>query len=206
MWLVEWNVNWCRHGHYSKSVSVPTRSTVMRPCGPLRLQKTFRPLHTNHQQITTQRRNPLADSHKHWMRWRLECLWFIVWWCARSWGPGTEHPHWHKRGISFTSYVGRVPPKQLLRLRVVAIANMVSLAYGKDPTQQRYDRRKLRSHLFVSMERKKFSPFPTLATRKVKKSVKKTHRIPVYCVCRFPDTHTLYMICDGCNLISIQAV
>ena len=80
-----------------------------------------------------------------------------------------------------------------------AIANMVSLAYGKDPTQQRYDRRKLRSHLFASMERKKFSPFPTLATRKVKKSVKKTHRIPVYCVCRFPDTHTLYVICDGCN-------
>ena len=69
------------------------------------------PLHTNHQQITTQRRNPLADSHKHWMRWRLECLWFIVWWCARSWGPGAEHPRWYKRGISFTSHAGRVSPK-----------------------------------------------------------------------------------------------
>ena len=45
-----------------------------------------------------------------------------------------------------------------------AIANMVTLAFGRDVTAQRYDRRKLRSHLFNCLERKEFTLFPKKET------------------------------------------
>ena len=81
-----------------------------------------------------------------------------------------------------------------------AIANMVTLAFGRDVTAQRYDRRKLRFHLFNCLERKEFTPFPILANkRKPKSPIKRVHPVNLYCTCKLPDTHTLYVICDGCE-------
>ncbi|KAK3101764.1 hypothetical protein FSP39_006184 [Pinctada imbricata] len=82
---------------------------------------------------------------------------------------------------------------------IYAIASMVSLAFGKDVTKQRYDRRKLRSHLFNCIEWKKFSPFPTISKRKPKTEIKKVHTVELYCNCKLPDIHTLYVYCDACE-------
>lgn len=84
---------------------------------------------------------------------------------------------------------------------VYAIANMVAIAYRRDPTKQRFDKRNMRNHLLNCLERRHFEPFPTSGSRNVKRteSVKDVHEIPVYCTCKMPDTHTLYVICDGCE-------
>ncbi|KAK3089926.1 hypothetical protein FSP39_007688 [Pinctada imbricata] len=46
-----------------------------------------------------------------------------------------------------------------------AIANLVTIASGHDPTKMRYDRRKMRSHLFLCLERKSLTMFPTIGQK-----------------------------------------
>ncbi|KAK3092529.1 hypothetical protein FSP39_004040 [Pinctada imbricata] len=80
-----------------------------------------------------------------------------------------------------------------------AIANLVTIASGHDPTKMRYDRRKMRSHLFLCLERKSLTMFPTIGQRKVKNPVKREIVVQLHCYCKLPETHTLYVMCDGCD-------
>ncbi|KAK3092727.1 hypothetical protein FSP39_006618 [Pinctada imbricata] len=80
-----------------------------------------------------------------------------------------------------------------------AIANLVTIASGHDPTKMRYDRLKMRSHLFLCLERKSLTMFPTIGQRKVKNPVKREIVVQLHCYCKLPETHTLYVMCDGCD-------
>ena len=74
-----------------------------------------------------------------------------------------------------------------------AVANATALAYIKDPKTQVYIPRLMRSHLYKCLENSHLEPFPIIS-RKVKR---KPHRngvdLPLFCFCRMPDTHTLYI-------------
>lgn len=84
-----------------------------------------------------------------------------------------------------------------------AIANATALAFGRYPSQEVYDVKNLRSHLIKCLENKHITPFPThnksykSTRRKVK--IKKIVDVPLYCVCKKPDTGTIYVFCDACN-------
>ena len=80
-----------------------------------------------------------------------------------------------------------------------SIANLVTIACGQDPTKMTYDRRKLRSHLFACLERKKLSKLSTVGQRTVKKRIKREIVVQLHCHCKLPETHTLYIIYDGCD-------
>ena len=79
-----------------------------------------------------------------------------------------------------------------------AIANATALAYGRDPSTQSYVPRMMRQHLIGCFENRNIKPFPT-ATGKRRKSIKKVIDLPVYCICKMPDTHTVYVYCDNCS-------
>ena len=79
-----------------------------------------------------------------------------------------------------------------------AIDNATSLAYGRDPSTQSYVPRMMRQHLIGCFENRNIKPFPT-ATGKRRKSIKKVIDLPVYCICKMPDTHTVYVYCDNCS-------
>ena len=81
-----------------------------------------------------------------------------------------------------------------------AIANATALAFGRDPSKEQYIPNKLREHLIQCLENKEMRPFPTAkGTSKRRKAIKKTENLQLYCVCKMPDTHTNYFLCDKCS-------
>ena len=82
-----------------------------------------------------------------------------------------------------------------------AIANAVTLCLGLNPCQYNYKAREMRGHLMQCLEKKELKMFPVHSKRKLRKSsgVKKVHTTELYCICRMPDTHTLYVYCDKCG-------
>ena len=81
-----------------------------------------------------------------------------------------------------------------------AIANATALAFGRDPSKEQYIPSKLREHLIQCLENKEMRPFPTAkGTSKRRKAIKKTENLQLYCVCKMPDTHTNYFLCDQCS-------
>lgn len=81
-----------------------------------------------------------------------------------------------------------------------AIANATALAHGLDPSTQVYIPREMRDHLFMCLENRHLEPFPvTKGSNSRRKVIKKTIPVPIFCVCKMPDTRTLYVICDVCN-------
>ena len=63
---------------------------------------------------------------------------------------------------------------------------------------QSYVTRMMRQHLIGSLENRSIKPFST-ATGKRRKSIKKVIDLPVYCICKMLDTHTIYVYCDNCS-------
>ena len=80
-----------------------------------------------------------------------------------------------------------------------AIANATTLAFGKNPVNQTYDSTKMRSHLIKCLENKEITPFPTTKFSGKRSPVKRTVDVEIFCVCRMPDTRTLYIFCDECG-------
>ena len=80
-----------------------------------------------------------------------------------------------------------------------AIANATALAYGKDPTTQIYIPKLMRQHLFTCLENKHLTPFPTTNSKRRRQPVKAEKDVPLYCVCKMPDTNTVYVFCDICG-------
>ena len=81
-----------------------------------------------------------------------------------------------------------------------AIANATALAFGRDPSKEQYIPNKLREHLIQCLENKEMRPFPAAkGTSKRRKAIKKIENLQLYCVCKMPDTHTNYFLCDQCS-------
>ena len=82
-----------------------------------------------------------------------------------------------------------------------AIANATALAFGKDPSTQVYIPRLMREHLIKCLENRHLEPFSiTKGSSSRRKVIKRVFEVPVYCTCKMPDTRTLYVICDVCNM------
>ena len=61
----------------------------------------------------------------------------------------------------------------------------------------------MRRHLIGCIENKFLLPFPTHNTgyksKRRQAKIKKILEMPPYCICKKPDTGTLYVYCDSCQ-------
>ena len=86
-----------------------------------------------------------------------------------------------------------------------AIANATALANGRYPAQESYNNQSttMRRHLIGCIENKFLLPFPTHNTgyksKRRQAKIKKILEMPLYCICKKPDTGTLYVYCDSCQ-------
>lgn len=65
-----------------------------------------------------------------------------------------------------------------------AIANCVSLCFGKDPCNFRYSEDLMRQHLLVCLENNRITQFPVDSYRTVRKNIVRNFKCSLYCVCR----------------------
>ena len=79
-----------------------------------------------------------------------------------------------------------------------AIANATTLAFGKNPVNETYDTKELRPHLIRCLENREMTLFPTKKFSG-KRRPSKVVKLEIYCLCKMPDTQTLYVICDECS-------
>ena len=76
-----------------------------------------------------------------------------------------------------------------------AIAFAITLCFGGDPVQMKYDLPLLREHYIKCLESRKMTPFPTTDKRvPMLKSVSKAI-VPICCTCRIPDDGNCYVEC-----------
>ena len=82
-----------------------------------------------------------------------------------------------------------------------AIANATALAHGIDPKTQIFIPRLMREHQYKCIEEKHLGPFPVTISQSRRNPIKKDVEIPLNCLCRMPDTRTMYMYiyCDTCG-------
>ena len=73
-----------------------------------------------------------------------------------------------------------------------AIAFSTDLAFGEDPTKISYEQTKLRDHLRENEEMEQFPRAKQPAATNVH-----TFAIPVYCVCRMPETLDNMVECEA---------
>ena len=89
--------------------------------------------------------------------------------------------------------------------RLYAIANATALANGCYPAQESYNAQSttMRRHLIGCLENKFLLPFPTHNTgykaKRRQAKIKKILEMPLYCICKKPDTGALYIYCDSCQ-------
>ena len=82
---------------------------------------------------------------------------------------------------------------------------IVALANGRYPAQESYNAQSttMRRHLIGCIENKFLLPFPTHNTgyksKRRQAKIKKILEMPLYCICKKPDTGTLYVYCDSCQ-------
>ena len=71
---------------------------------------------------------------------------------------------------------------------VFAIAFATSIAFGQDPSKQRFDVTKLRNHLFECLRSLKMSPFPEAkpCAGDIALSKRKFYTVELFCSCRMP--------------------
>ena len=89
---------------------------------------------------------------------------------------------------------------------VFAIAFATSIAFGQDPSKQRFDVTKLRNHLFECLRSLKMSPFPEMkvGAGDIALSKRKFYTIELFCSCRMPyekpkSEADLMAQCGGCK-------
>ena len=82
-----------------------------------------------------------------------------------------------------------------------AIANAITLCLGLNPCDLNYKVREMRGHLIKCLENKELKMFPVHGRRQLRKKtgVKKVLTTELFCICKMPDTHTLYVYCDQCG-------
>lgn len=80
-----------------------------------------------------------------------------------------------------------------------AIAAIVSLAFGEDPTKFKYNQDQMRVHLVKSFESNKLLVFPKEKKRKYAAREDKEVEIEIFCVCRLPDDGEVMVHCEKCG-------
>jgi hypothetical protein len=80
-----------------------------------------------------------------------------------------------------------------------ALAFTTAIVHGHDPTELYFDQWKMRSHLIDSLEKKEPVMFPLIKVQKRRKKILEELVIPVYCMCRLPDTGTHMVQCSVCQ-------
>ena len=83
---------------------------------------------------------------------------------------------------------------------VYAIAYATALVLGVRPEMYSFDQPRMRQHLLQCIESGKMTMFPTKSQRRVKKMIKATEKIKVYCFCRLPELNKTMIDCCACNL------
>ena len=81
---------------------------------------------------------------------------------------------------------------------VYAIANMVSILNGIDPSGITYTVSKMRDHLMKGLENKNITVFPHRKLSVVRKPLIKVTGIPLFCTCRMPDFGFMFT-CSKCK-------
>ena len=85
-----------------------------------------------------------------------------------------------------------------------SIANAITLCLGLNPCDFNYRIPLMRSHLMKCLENREMKMFPLTVQgsrkRKKKSCIKSTITTDLFCVCRMPDTHTMYVYCDECGI------
>ena len=76
-----------------------------------------------------------------------------------------------------------------------AVANATTLAYGKDPKNTGVYPKANE----MSLENRHLEPFPIISSKVKWKPHRNVVDVPLFCLCRMPDTHTLYIYCDTCD-------
>ena len=79
-----------------------------------------------------------------------------------------------------------------------AIAFAFSLCAGDEPTELNYTQHKLHDHLVSCLENISITRFPTTRRRKHKHKNTISFKIPVYCICRQPDSGKM-VECGQCK-------
>ena len=83
--------------------------------------------------------------------------------------------------------------------RVMAIAIMVAIAHGIDPSYIEYhDNSEMMQHLLICMADRRFTPLPHSAHTQ-DDSLLSSHHIELYCTCKMPDSNHLYFECERCE-------
>ena len=81
-----------------------------------------------------------------------------------------------------------------------AVAILIHLAFGNDPTSVSFDQAAMRPHLIQSLENGLINCFPVLQKRRRSDKVSAQLICNVYCNCRLPEHHDSSMIeYDNCH-------
>ena len=104
------------------------------------------------------------------------------------------------RGNSFNIKIMNVAKQSgSVDCALYAMAIVLDLASGTDPTEVVYTQPDMRPHLVKCFESKNLSTFPTLKHRKPANKVIRVENCTVYCYCRMPDDHKEMVQCDNCG-------
>ena len=83
---------------------------------------------------------------------------------------------------------------------IFAITFATAICNGHEPASIVFDQPRIRRHLMVCLSDGALNPFPE-RSRKRKRMVKmaKKEKLPVYCICRLPDSGDLMIQCAKCK-------
>ena len=82
-----------------------------------------------------------------------------------------------------------------------AIAFAAAVVLGFSPGQFLFQQHRMRQHLFQCLQEGKLSMFPIAKERRtgLHRRIKEVSKVPVFCVCRMPDTGSKMVACSGCK-------
>lgn len=78
-----------------------------------------------------------------------------------------------------------------------ALAFVTAAVHGHNPTELYFDQKNMRSHLIESLQKMEASMFPVIKTQMKRRDTLKQITIPVYCICRLPESDRM-VECTGC--------
>ena len=78
-----------------------------------------------------------------------------------------------------------------------ALAFVTAVVHGHNPTKLYFDQKNMRPHLIESLEKMEASMFPVIKTQTKRRDTLKQIIIPVYCICRLPESDRM-VECTGC--------
>ena len=84
--------------------------------------------------------------------------------------------------------------------RLFALATATALANGEEPGSCTFDQKKLRPHLMKCLETGIAEGFPIQKAQRMRRKIKSTYSVPVFCTCRLPEKSGCTMMeCSDCK-------